>query len=58
MKDLILALFASVLFAGSCTLCTTKIQPQVDGIPIVALIGFVLSAALAIHTILELWKRK
>ena len=58
VKDLILALFASVLFAGSCTLCTTKIQPQVDGIPIVALIGFVLSAALAIHTILELWKRK
>ena len=58
VKDLILALFASVLFAGSCTLGTTKIQPQVDGIPIVALIGFVLSAALAIHTILELWKRK
>ena len=58
VKDLILALFASVLFAGSCTLCTTDIQPQVDGIPIVALIGFVLAAALAIHTILELWKRK
>ena len=57
-KALILAIFASVLFVGSCTLCTTDIQPQVDGIPIVALIGFVLSAALALHTLLEFWKKK
>ena len=58
VRNLILAIFASVLFVGSCTLCTTDIQPQLDGIPIIALIGFVLAAALAIHTILELWKRK
>ncbi|MCR4646780.1 MAG: hypothetical protein K5695_15460 [Oscillospiraceae bacterium] len=57
-KALIMAIFASVLFVGSCTLCTTDIQPQVDGIPIVALIGFVLAAALALHTLLEFWKKK
>lgn len=58
VKDLILAIFASVLFAGSCTLCTTDIQPQMDGIPVVALIGFVLAAALALHTILGFWNKK
>ena len=58
VKDVVLAIFACVLFSGSCTLCTTEIQPQMNGVPLVALIGFVSSVALAIYTIRNMVKRK
>ena len=48
VANVVLAIFACVLFAGSCTLCTTGIQPQANGVPLVALIGFVAAVALAL----------
>ncbi len=58
VKNVLLAVFSSVLFCGSCTLCTTDIQPQTNGIPLIAVIGFVLSVALAIYTVIRITKKK
>ena len=51
VKNVVLAVFSCVLFSGACRLCTTDIQPEVNGVPIVAIAGFVLSIALAIYTV-------
>lgn len=58
IKNVILAAFACVLFVGSCVLCTTNIQPQVGGMPLLALIGFVFATALAIHTVVNMLRKK
>lgn len=58
IKNVLLAVFSSVLFCGSCTLCTTDIQPQTNGIPLIAIIGFVLSVALATYTVIKVAKKK
>jgi ubiquinone biosynthesis protein len=46
-----LAAFACVLFAGSCILCTTDITPQSNGMPLIALIGFVFALAIGIFSV-------
>ncbi len=56
--NVVLALFACILFIGSCILCTTGIEPQAGGMPLMALIGFVISVALAIYTVQRMSKRK
>lgn len=58
VKNVLLAVFSCVLFSGSCRLCTTNIKPEIDGVPVVAIIGFVISIALAIFTIYSFSKRK
>ena len=58
VKHIALAIFACVLFTGSCTLCTTNVQPQTNGIPLVAMIGFVVSVALGIYAVMRLSRRK
>ncbi|MCR4890531.1 MAG: hypothetical protein K5979_15355 [Ruminococcus sp.] len=57
-KDAALAMFASVMFVGSCILCTTDIEPKTYGIPFLALIGFIVSVALGIYTIIRMGERK
>ena len=55
VKLCIFALFSCVLFFGSCILCMTNIEPKtVNGIPLLALIGFIFSIALAIYTVRKL----
>ena len=56
-KNVIFAVFACVLFAGSCTLYTTNIQPQTNGVPVVALLGFVLSISIAVYTVIGMIKQ-
>ena len=52
VKLIILALFSCVLFFGSCILCMTDIEPKtVNGIPLMAAVGFIFSIALAIYTV-------
>ncbi len=58
LKNLLLAAFACVLFGGSCVLCTTDIQPQSNGIPFIAVMGFVLSVALGIYTVVRTVRKK
>lgn len=57
LRYVILAVFACVLFSGSCTLCTTGIKPQANGVPVVAMIGFIVSIAMASFTIKGMVKR-
>ncbi|MBO6115834.1 MAG: AarF/ABC1/UbiB kinase family protein [Ruminococcus sp.] len=58
VRNIAFALFACVIFAGSCILCTTDIQPQAYGIPFIAMIGFVTSVALGIYTIIKMSSKK
>ena len=58
LKNIVLAVFACVLFAGSCILCTTNIQPQTNGVPLVALMGFVISVALGIYAVVSMTEKK
>jgi ubiquinone biosynthesis protein len=58
IKNLTLAVIACVLFIGSCMLCTTDIEPQANGIPFVALIGFVIAVALGIYSVGQLSKKR
>ena len=58
-RNIILAVFACVVFFGSCILCMTDIQPRTsDGMPIVAVFGFIFSIALAIYTVRRMGPKK
>ena len=54
--NIVLALFACVLFSGSCRLCSAAIPPLIDGVPLFALAGFAVSIALAIYSVKKLVK--
>lgn len=57
-RNVVLAIFACVIFFGSCILCLTDIQPQtVDGLPIVAVFGFIFSIALGVYTVKKMTKK-
>ncbi len=57
-KNVVLALFACVLFLGSAILSTADIQPKTpDGQPLVAAAGLVFSIALAIYTVKRMTKK-
>lgn len=59
LKYAILAVFACVLFIGSCILCMTELRPVVaGGVPLVALAGILFSIALAIFSVKKLWMIK
>ena len=57
-KNIVLALFACVLFIGSCLLSGADIQPKTpDGQPVVAAVGMIFSIALAIYTVKHMSKK-
>lgn len=59
VKDFVLALFACVLFFGSCILTTAGIEPKTPGgQPLIAAVGIVFSIALGIYTIKRMSHRK
>jgi ubiquinone biosynthesis protein len=59
VKNIILAVFACVLFLGSCLLCTTDIQPQTEqGIPFIAAAGLIFSVSLGIYSVKHMTKKK
>ena len=59
IKNVVTALFACIVFIGSCVLCLADIRPKAPGgIPAVAAIGLIFSVALAIYTIQNLTKKK
>lgn len=58
IKNIVLAMFACILFIGSCILCLANIYPKAPGgIPAVAAIGLVVSVGLAIYAIQCLTKK-
>ena len=55
LRYTVLTLVASVLFIGSCILCTTDFKPLLaNGMPLLAVAGIVFSIALAIFSIKKL----
>ncbi len=54
--NVIIAVFACVLFSGSCDLCAARIPPLVQGVPMFAIAGFAVSISLAIYSIKKLIK--
>jgi ubiquinone biosynthesis protein len=59
VRSVVLALFACVLFIGSCILSTADIQPKTpDGQPLVAAVGLIFSIALAIYTVKHMTTKK
>jgi ubiquinone biosynthesis protein len=58
VKNSLLVVIAAVLFSGSVRLSAAGIQPQINGIPLVALLGFVAAAALTIYAFLRMTKLK
>ena len=58
-KNIILAVFACVLFIGSCVLSSTDLKPQTpNGQPLIAAVGMIFSIALAIYTVKRMSKKK
>ncbi len=58
-KNIAMIIFASVIFFGSCILCTADLRPKAPGgIPSIAAVGMVFSIALGIHVIKNLTKRR
>ena len=57
--NIVLAVFACVLFLGSCILATADIGPKASGgVPLIAAVGMVFSIALAIFTLRKMLKKK
>ena len=55
LRYTVLTLVASVLFIGSCILCTTSFKPLLpNGVPLLAIAGIIFSIALAIFSIKKL----
>ena len=54
--NVLLAIFACVLFSGSCQLATAMIPPLVNGVPLFSIAGFAVSIALSIFSIQKLIK--
>ena len=52
--NVLLAIFACVLFNGSCQLCTAMIPPLINGVPLFSIVGFAVTIALAIYSIQKL----
>ncbi len=59
VNNFIYALFACVLFFGSCILATADIEPKtVDGMPVFALFGIIFSIVLGIYTVKRITSKK
>ena len=59
IQNTVLALFACVLFIGSCILSSVDITPKTpQGQPLVAAVGVIFSIALAIYTVIRMAKKK
>ena len=59
LKNVILAVFACIVFIGSCILCTTDIGPKTpNGMPLIAGIGLVFSVSLGIYVVRKMTKKK
>ena len=54
--NVLLAIFACVLFSGSCQLAAAMIPPLVNGVPLFSIVGFAVAIALSIFSIQKLIK--
>ena len=55
VQNIAFALISAALFIASAVLCTTDMQPQVGGIPVLALIGFILATFIVVILIIQIF---
>ena len=59
IKNIILAVFACVIFFGSCMLCMTDIGPTTrSGMPLLSEVGFLFSIALGMYSVKKMTVKK
>ena len=59
LKTLVLAVFACILFLGSCILCTADVGPKtVHGMPFIGGLGLVAAVGLGIYVVRRLTNKK
>ena len=58
VKNSLLVVFSAVLFSGAVRLTSAGIHPQIHGIPLIALLGFVIAVALALYAFLRMTRLK
>ena len=59
VKNIVLAMFACILFIGSCILCLADISPKAPGgVPVLASVGLIFSIALAIYAVKNISEKK
>ena len=59
VRNVVLALFACIVFVGSCMLSSADIRPKTQsGQPLIAVVGMVFSIALGIYTVKRMSKKK
>lgn len=57
--NVVLAVFACVIFFGSCILTTADIEPKTShGIPLLAMAGIIFSIGLGIFTVKKMLRKK
>ena len=56
ITNVLIAIFACVIFSGSCRVYAAAMPPLIDGVPLFALGGFAISIALAVYAIKKLIK--
>ena len=56
ITNVLIAIFACVIFSGSCRVYAAAMPPLIDGVPLFALAGFAVSIALAVYAIKKLIK--
>lgn len=56
INKLIIALLCAALLIASSTLCTTDMQPQLGGIPIIGLLGYLIAFILSLRLIWDIHK--
>ena len=58
LKNLVLAVFACIMFLGSCILCTADVGPKTaNGVPLIAALGLVVSIGLGIYVVKKMTKK-
>lgn len=58
VNRLIVCIITAATLIGSSLICTTNMQPQLLGIPVLGILGFFTSFALGILLLISVWRRK
>ena len=58
VANVVLAVFACVVFSGACAMAGAAIEPRVGGMPVLSVLGFVLAFSLGIYSAKRLSSRR
>ena len=56
INKLIISLLCAALLIASSTICTTNMQPQIGGIPLLGILGYLIAFILSLRLIWDIHK--